>query len=69
MKFADQTMRYADQTLTKAGGIISPFLWLPFNLELNVKSLIVKVSEGRKVSLDLFDVLHSEQLNYKSVKE
>ena len=68
MKFVNQTTRRADQTPTKDGGIISPSLWLPSNLELNVKSPTVKVLEGKKVPFDLLSILHSEQLNRKSVR-
>ena len=68
MKFANQTVRRVDQTPTKKGGVINPSLWLPSNLQLNVKSVNVKVSQGRRVPLDLFDVLHIKQLNRKSVK-
>ena len=69
MKFANQTTRRANQTPTEDSGIISPFLWLPSNLELNIQSPIVKVSDSRRVFLDLFGILHSEQLNRKSVRE
>ena len=60
MKFANQTTRRTDQIPTKDGGIIGSSLWLSSNSELNIKSSIVKVSEGRKVLLDLFGVLHNE---------
>ena len=68
MKFVDQITKRADQTPTKNGGVISPSLWLPSNSKLNIKSPTVKVSEGRRVPLDLFGILHSKQLNRKSVK-
>ena len=68
MKFANQTTRRTDKTLTKDSGVISPSLWLPSNSEPNVKSPTIKVSKGKKVPLNLFGVLHSKQLNRKSVK-
>ena len=68
MKFVDQTTKRIDEIPTKANGVISPSLLLPFNLEVNVKSQTVKVSENRRVIFDLLGILHSEQLNRKSVR-
>ena len=68
MKFANQTMRRTDQTLTKAADVISPSLWLSYNSKLNVKSPTVKISKDRRVLLNLFGILYSKQLNRKSVK-
>ena len=69
MKFANQTIRRADQTPTKDSGVISLSLLLLSNSELNVKSLINKILECRKVYLYLLGVLYSEQLNRKNVRE
>ena len=59
MKFVDQTIKRVNQNLTKAGGLISLFLWLLSNLELNVKNQTIKMSVNRSVFLDMFGVLHS----------
>ena len=68
MKFADQTMRRVNQIPTKGGDIISSSLWLLSNSKLSIKSPTIKMSKDRKVLLDRFRVLHSKQLNCKSVK-
>ena len=68
MKFAHQTIRHADPIATKAGGIISLFLWLLSTSKLNVKRPTVKMLEGRRVLFNLFCILYSKQLNRKSVR-
>ena len=69
MKFADQTIRRTNQNATQVDDVVGPSLWLPSNSELNIKSPPVKVLEDRRVSLNLFSVLLSKQLNHKGVKE